>query len=185
MTDAIRFGGVVFVGIGLLATATDIARGGCGGGHGGSDHGGCHRGYGWYGGWGGYPVVAFSSGWTDYYYDYPPTYYYAPATVVAGAQPGATYSSPTVNYEPQRPAQPAVADSAIAPAQPNGSKPAVTVADIKALSKSRLTVEVILSQLRRNQAVFHLTPEEILDLNTNQVSPQVIDFMIHSAHRAP
>ena len=57
----------------------------------------------------------------------------------------------------------------------------MTVADIKALSTSGLSEEVILSQIRNNHAVFNLTTEEIIDLNTSQVSQKVIDFMINTA----
>ena len=57
----------------------------------------------------------------------------------------------------------------------------MTVADIKALAKGGLSDEVILSQIRSNHAVFKLTTEEILDLNTNKVSQKVIEFMINTA----
>ena len=56
----------------------------------------------------------------------------------------------------------------------------MTVADIKALAKGGLSDEVILSQIRSNHAVFNLSTEEIIDLNTSKVSQKVIDFMINT-----
>ena len=57
----------------------------------------------------------------------------------------------------------------------------MTVAEIKALVKGGLSDDIILSQVRSQHAVFHLTTDEILDLNTNKVSQKVIEFMINTA----
>ena len=59
----------------------------------------------------------------------------------------------------------------------------MTAADIKTLARSGLSDEVILSQIRSNHAVFHLTTAEIIDLNDNKVSQKVIDFMINTSSR--
>ena len=56
----------------------------------------------------------------------------------------------------------------------------MTVADIKALTKAGLSDEVILSQIRSQHAVFNLSTEEIIDLNTSKTSPKVIDFMLNT-----
>ena len=188
MKAMIRFVGVVAVGASLLVASSAFAGGGFGGGRGGG-----HGGYGWYGGWGWgmYPAVSLAYGW-PYYYNYAPYYYapdyYAPATVIYSAQPQVVYSSPTVNYTAQpvvdnsQPTAPAPAPSVQnQPAQPNTQKQPMTVADIKTLAKAGLSDEVILSQIRSNRTVFHLTTEEIIDLNTNKVSQKVIEFMINTA----
>jgi len=57
----------------------------------------------------------------------------------------------------------------------------VNVADIKTLAKGEVSDEVILSQIRSNHAVFHLTTDEILDLKKSGVSEKVIDFMINTS----
>jgi len=56
----------------------------------------------------------------------------------------------------------------------------MTVAEIKVLVKSGLSDAVILSQIRNNHAVFHLTTAEIIDLKNSGVSEKVIDFMINT-----
>ena len=57
------------------------------------------------------------------------------------------------------------------------------LADIKALVKSGISDDVILSQIRNSRAVYHLTTAEIIDLKTSGVSEKVIDFMINTASR--
>ena len=207
MKTMIRRIGAIAVGVSLLAASAVLADGGYGGGghggggyggHGGSGgnggyhgdgyHGGGYYG-GYHGGWGGYPTVSFGFGWPYYYSDYPPTYYYVPAPVTYSAQPEVIYTSPTVNYSP-RPVDANAQTAGPAPginpqnlaAAPNPTPPAMTVADVKALVKGGLNDAVILSQMRSQHAVFHLTTEEILDLNTNKVSQSVIDFMINTAN---
>lgn len=55
------------------------------------------------------------------------------------------------------------------------------VSDVKALAKAGISDEVILSQIRNSQAVYHLTTAEIIDLKESGVSEKVIDFMINTA----
>jgi hypothetical protein len=52
---------------------------------------------------------------------------------------------------------------------------------VKALAKAGLSDEVILSQIRNTQAVYHLTAAEIIDLKNSGVSEKVIDCMINTA----
>ena len=127
---------------------------------------------------GGYPYAP------GYYYAQQPVYY-APQTVVYSDQPQVVYSSPTVNYEPQRPAQPSAPAPSVQqqPVQSNPQKPSMTLVEIKALAKAGLSDAVILSQIHNNQVVFHLTTAEIIDLKTSEVSEKVIDFMINTASR--
>ncbi len=54
-------------------------------------------------------------------------------------------------------------------------------ADVKALSKSGISDEVIISQIRNSRSVFHLSTAEIIDMKDAGVSSQVIDFMINTA----
>jgi len=195
-----RFVGVVAVGVSLLVAPTVFAQHGFAGGHGGGGHGGFHGGYGW--GWGiglgfGWPYYSYPA---SYYYDYPPTYYYAPAPMVYSTQPQVVYSSPTVDYYTSQPvvnnpppanytAQPITQAQAPTPASsvqqqpmpPNNQKLPMTVADIKALAKGGLSDDIILSQVRSQHAVFHLTTFEIIDLKTGGVSEKVIDYMINTA----
>lgn len=190
MKVMIRICGAVSVGVGLLVASTAFAEGGFGGGHGGGGYGGYHGvGYygGYHGGWGG-PAVSFGFGGPYYYADYPPTYYYAPAPVVYSAPPAVVYTQPPVVYSQPAdssapasgPAVTAVPNAQYQPVQSTSQKTTMTVADIKALAKGGLSDEVILSQIRSNHAVFNLSTEEIIDLNTSKVSQKVIDFMINT-----
>lgn len=189
MTKMTRFVCVVAIGVSLLVGSS--ANAGWGG------RGYYRGGYGWGWGWGWGPAAAVGAvavgtalAYDSYYYPYTPGYYYAqqpvyyaPQTVVYSAQPEVVYSSPTVNYEPQRPAQPSAPAPSVQtqPAQTNTQKPSMTVDEVKALVKGGLSDEVILSQIRSSHAVFHLTTDEILDLNANKVSQKVIEFMINTA----
>ena len=67
-----------------------------------------------------------------------------------------------------------------ATAQSYGSQTLRTLSleDVKALVKAGLSDEVILSQIRNSQAVYHLTTAEIIDLKHGGVSENVIDYMI-------
>ena len=66
------------------------------------------------------------------------------------------------------------------PAQGGGPGQPVSVADVKALAKAGLSDEVILSQIRITQGMYHLTTAEIIDLKNSGVSDKVIDFMINT-----
>ncbi|MDE3067899.1 MAG: hypothetical protein KGJ60_10165 [Verrucomicrobiota bacterium] len=54
------------------------------------------------------------------------------------------------------------------------------LADIKALAKAGVSDDVIISQIRGSQTVFHLSSADIIDLHENGVSDRVIDFMINT-----
>ncbi|MGO9609083.1 MAG: hypothetical protein ACLPT4_05540, partial [Verrucomicrobiia bacterium] len=170
-------------------------HGGFGGGfHGGGYYGGYHGGYGHYGyggwGWGGYPWFAYDYGWPYYayyypydYYDYPPPVYDSPQTVYS-APPAAAV--PDVNPPPSA----IVADRDSSSPAP-GATPhnyatqtlrTLSLGDVKALAKAGLSDEVILSQIRNSQAVYHLTTAEIIDLKHGGVSEKVIDYMINTAN---
>ena len=120
--------------------------------------------------------------------------------MVYSTQPQVVYSSPTVDYYTSQPvvnnpppanytAQPITQAQAPTtassvqqqPMPPNNQKLPMTVADIKALAKGGLSDDIILSQVRSQHAVFHLTTFEIIDLKTGGVSEKVIDYMINTA----
>jgi hypothetical protein len=62
------------------------------------------------------------------------------------------------------------------PAQP------LTLADVKTMTKSGVSDEVILSQIRNSHTVYRLDTQEIIDLKDAGVSQRVIDFMINTAN---
>ena len=54
------------------------------------------------------------------------------------------------------------------------------VADVKALARSGINDDVIISQIRNSHTVYHLSAADIIDLRDAGVSNQVIDFMINT-----
>lgn len=56
----------------------------------------------------------------------------------------------------------------------------LTLSDVKALSNSRVSDNLIISQIRNSLTVYHLSPNEILDLKNSGVSEGVIDAMINT-----
>ncbi|HUI07047.1 MAG TPA: hypothetical protein VL486_08575 [Verrucomicrobiae bacterium] len=203
---------VIAVSVALVASTTALAFGPRGSGHfghgwnrGGGWGGYYHRGsWGWYGGW--YP---WSFGFTyydgPYYYPYdyyyaPPVYYYSVPSVVYSSPPTVMESSPppastATNLRPSqidRPLSPTAVDRDSTPSpkaqrppsvQPSEQGQPMGLADVKALVKSGISDEVILSQIRNSRAVYHLTTAEIIDLKTSGVSEKVIDSMINTASR--
>ena len=205
MKIALRVAGIIAISSGLSIASSAVAAGGFGGGfhgqggHSGGFHGGGFRGGGVHEGFhggvrGGFcfsPGISFGY-WPYYYnppdydYGYGPTYYYSTPPAVVYSAPATVYSaptvsSPTVNYESQRPVQSTTDFSSQSTAQPNIQQQPMTVDEIKALAKGGLGDAVIMSKIRSSQAVFHLTTAEILDLKNNGVSEKVIDLMINTA----
>src|ERR1035438_9326630 len=54
------------------------------------------------------------------------------------------------------------------------------VADVKALARSGINDDVIISQIRSSHTVYHLSAADIIDLRDAGVSNPVIDFMINT-----
>ncbi|MEI6083228.1 MAG: hypothetical protein WCS70_02890 [Verrucomicrobiota bacterium] len=144
--------------------------------------GGCGKNY-W--GWSGYVPwnlsFSYSSAPAAVYYAYsPPPVTYQP-TVVYSSAPAVVYSAPPVVYTYPPP-------PATAPATPQSQPPhrlqSISVADVKALAKAGLSDEVIISQIRSAQTVFHLSTAEIIDLKENAVSEKVINCLINTASTA-
>jgi outer membrane lipoprotein SlyB len=56
----------------------------------------------------------------------------------------------------------------------------LAVADVKALARSGINDDVIISQIRNSRTVYHLSAADIIDLRDAGVSNRVIDFMINT-----
>lgn len=56
----------------------------------------------------------------------------------------------------------------------------LSTADIKALAKSGVSDDVIISQIRNSHTIFHLSTSDIIDLHNSGVNERVIDFMINT-----
>ena len=56
----------------------------------------------------------------------------------------------------------------------------LSTADIKALAKSGVSDDVIISQIRNSHTIFHLSTSDIIDLHSSGVNEKVIDFMINT-----
>ena len=54
------------------------------------------------------------------------------------------------------------------------------VADVKALARSGINDDVIISQIRNSRTIYHLSAADIIDLRDAGVSTRVIDFMINT-----
>jgi uncharacterized protein YcfJ len=57
----------------------------------------------------------------------------------------------------------------------------LSLADIKALARSGITDDIIVSQIRTSRSVYRLSTADIIDLRDSGVSNKVIDFMINTA----
>jgi uncharacterized protein YcfJ len=57
----------------------------------------------------------------------------------------------------------------------------LSVVDIKALAKSGISEDIIISQIRASRSVYRLSTADIIDLRDAGVSNKVIDFMINTA----
>jgi hypothetical protein len=129
-------------------------------------------------------------GWPYYGGYYYPYDYYDDPTPVYNPPPQTVYSAPPAGTVPDvdPPSAAIVADrNSPAPgatAQGYGSQTLRTLSleDVKALVKAGLSDDVILSQIRNAQAVYHLTTAEIIDLKHGGVSEKVIDYMINTAN---
>jgi len=60
----------------------------------------------------------------------------------------------------------------------------LSLADIKALAKSQITDDIIISQINSTHSVYHLSAADIIDLRDSGVSNHVIDYMINTPNTA-
>ncbi len=73
-----------------------------------------------------------------------------------------------------RNAQIAQAQQQTQPTQP------LSLDDIKSLSRSKVSDDLIISQIRNSRTIYHLSTAHIIDLKRSGVSDRVIDFMINT-----
>ena len=57
----------------------------------------------------------------------------------------------------------------------------LSLADIKALAKSGISDDVIITQIQNSRTVFHLSSADIIDLRDAGVTDKVVNFMINTA----
>lgn len=60
----------------------------------------------------------------------------------------------------------------------------LTIADVKALVKSRISDDVIINQINSTHTIFQLTATDIIDLRDSGVSDRVINYMISTLNNA-
>ena len=61
----------------------------------------------------------------------------------------------------------------------------LTVDDVKALTRAKVSDDVIISQIQNSHTVYHLSPQDIIDLHTAGVSDKVVNFMIATINSPP
>ena len=57
---------------------------------------------------------------------------------------------------------------------------ALSIEDVKALTKAGVTNDVIISQIRNSRTIYHINAAQIIDLKDSGVSETVIDYMINT-----
>lgn len=94
---------------------------------------------------------------------------------------GCVLSGGCVMYPAGRP----VVSQAPQPQQYVEQKQPLSIEDVKALAKSGVTNDVIISQIRNSRTVYRLNTAQIIDLKNSGVSETVIDFMINTPSTTP
>jgi hypothetical protein len=61
----------------------------------------------------------------------------------------------------------------------------LTVTDVKALSRARVSDDIIISQIQNSRTVYHLSPQDIIDMHAAGVSDRVVNFMITTVNGPP
>ncbi|MGH7939987.1 MAG: YMGG-like glycine zipper-containing protein [Limisphaerales bacterium] len=61
----------------------------------------------------------------------------------------------------------------------------LTVADVEALSRAKVSNDVIISQIQNSHTVYHLSPQDIINLHSAGVSDKVVNFMIATVNSPP
>lgn len=61
----------------------------------------------------------------------------------------------------------------------------LTVADIEALVHAKVSDDVIISQIQDSHTIYHLSPQDIINLHTAGVSDRVVNFMIATVNAPP
>ncbi|HTV43413.1 MAG TPA: YXWGXW repeat-containing protein [Candidatus Sulfotelmatobacter sp.] len=61
----------------------------------------------------------------------------------------------------------------------------LAVSDVEALVRAKVSDDVIIAQIQNSHAVYHLSPQDIIDLHTAGVSDRVVNFMIATVNGPP
>ena len=61
----------------------------------------------------------------------------------------------------------------------------LTVSDVEALVRAKVSDDVIIAQIQNSHAVYRLSPQDIIDLHTAGVSDRVVNFMIATVNAPP
>jgi len=61
----------------------------------------------------------------------------------------------------------------------------LTVADVEALVRAKVSDDVIISQIQNSHTVYHLSPQDIIDMHSAGVSDKVVNFMIATVNAPP
>jgi YMGG-like Gly-zipper len=61
----------------------------------------------------------------------------------------------------------------------------LAVSDVEALTRAKVSDDVIITQIQNSHAVYHLSPQDIIDLHSAGVSDRVVNFMIATVNAPP
>ncbi len=61
----------------------------------------------------------------------------------------------------------------------------LTVDDVKALARAKVSDDVIIIQIQNSHTIYHLSPQDIIDMHTAGVSDRVVNFMIATINSPP
>jgi WXXGXW repeat (2 copies) len=61
----------------------------------------------------------------------------------------------------------------------------LTVDDVQALARAKVSDDVIISQIQNSHTIYRLSPQDIIDLHSAGVSDRVVNFMIATVNAPP
>src|SRR5215469_16240456 len=61
----------------------------------------------------------------------------------------------------------------------------LTVDDVKALVRAKVSDDVIIAQIQNSHTIYHLSPQDIIDLHSAGVSDRIVNFMIATVNAPP
>jgi uncharacterized protein YcfJ len=61
----------------------------------------------------------------------------------------------------------------------------LTVADVEALVRAKVSDDVIISQIQNSHTAYHLSPQDIINMHAAGVSDKVVNFMIETVNAPP
>lgn len=108
----------------------------------------------------------------------------AAAGAVIGAVFGAITGSIIGNSMDQAQAAQLRADAPVTYVHVQQNQP-LTVDDVKALVRAKVSDDVIISQIQNSHTIYHLSPHDIIDMHSAGVSDRVVNFMIATVNSPP